>query len=78
MSNANVSTKVASRAAVTKAVILVTGASSGFGRPAAEARLADYNAGPCNGFGEQVQKAFAAIVPDDADVAGVADAIVSN
>jgi NAD(P)-dependent dehydrogenase (short-subunit alcohol dehydrogenase family) len=34
------------------------------GRPADEAR------------GEEVQKAFAAIVPDDADVAGVADAIV--
>jgi NAD(P)-dependent dehydrogenase (short-subunit alcohol dehydrogenase family) len=46
------------------------------GRPADEARLAEYEAGPYQGFGEQVQKAFAAIVPDDADVAGVADAIV--
>jgi NAD(P)-dependent dehydrogenase (short-subunit alcohol dehydrogenase family) len=46
------------------------------GRPADEARLAEYEAGPYKGFGEQVQKAFAAIVPDDADVAGVADAIV--
>ena len=46
------------------------------GRPADEARLAEYEAGPYKGFGEEVQKAFAAIVPDDADVAGVADAIV--
>ncbi|MEH2513079.1 NAD(P)-dependent dehydrogenase (short-subunit alcohol dehydrogenase family) [Nitrobacteraceae bacterium AZCC 1564] len=46
------------------------------GRPADEARLAEYEAGPYKGFGEQVQKAFAAIVPDDADVTGVADAIV--
>ena len=46
------------------------------GRPADAARLAEYEAGPYNGFGEEVQQAFAAIVPDDADVAGVADAIV--
>ena len=46
------------------------------GRPADEARLAEYEAGPYKGFGEEVQKAFAAIVPDDADVEGVADAIV--
>jgi NAD(P)-dependent dehydrogenase (short-subunit alcohol dehydrogenase family) len=46
------------------------------GRPADEARLAEYEAGPYQGFGEQVQEAFAAIVPDDADVTGVADAIV--
>src|SRR5882762_8447669 len=46
------------------------------GRPADEARLAEYEAGPYKGFGEEVQKAFVAIVPDDADVAGVADAIV--
>src|SRR6202034_2602035 len=46
------------------------------GRPADEARLAEYEAGPYKGFGEQVQQAFAAIVPDDADVSGVADAIV--
>jgi NAD(P)-dependent dehydrogenase (short-subunit alcohol dehydrogenase family) len=46
------------------------------GHPADAARLADYEAGPYKGFGEQVQKAFAAIVPDDADVAGVADRIV--
>jgi NAD(P)-dependent dehydrogenase (short-subunit alcohol dehydrogenase family) len=47
------------------------------GRPADEARLAEYEAeGPYKGFGEEVQKAFAAIVPDDADPRGVADAIV--
>jgi NAD(P)-dependent dehydrogenase (short-subunit alcohol dehydrogenase family) len=46
------------------------------GRPADAARLAEYEAGPYRGFGEEVQKAFAAIVPDDADVAGVANAIV--
>jgi NAD(P)-dependent dehydrogenase (short-subunit alcohol dehydrogenase family) len=46
------------------------------GRPADEARLAEYEAGPYRGFGEQVQKAFADIVPEDADVTGVAEAIV--
>ena len=46
------------------------------GHPADEARLAEYEAGPYAGFGEQVQKAFAAIVPEDADVTKVADAIV--
>jgi len=47
------------------------------GRPADEARAAEYEAGPYAGFGGQVQKAFAEIVPDDADAAGVADAIVA-
>jgi TCP-1/cpn60 chaperonin family len=37
------------------------------GRPADEARAAEYDAGPHKDFGDQVQKAFAAIVPDDAD-----------
>ena len=46
------------------------------GHPADEARLAEYEAGPYAGFGEQVQKAFAAIVSEDADVTQVADAIV--
>ncbi len=45
------------------------------GRPADEARLAEYEAGPYAGFGEQVQKAFAEIVPDDADPAPVAEMI---
>jgi hypothetical protein len=46
------------------------------GRPADETRLAEYEAGSYKGFGEQVQKAFAEIVPDDADPSGVAGAIV--
>jgi NAD(P)-dependent dehydrogenase (short-subunit alcohol dehydrogenase family) len=46
------------------------------GTPADEAVAAEYEAGPYAGFGAQVQKAFAEIVPDDADAAQVADAIV--
>jgi NAD(P)-dependent dehydrogenase (short-subunit alcohol dehydrogenase family) len=47
------------------------------GHPADTARLADYEEnGPYKGFGARVQAAFANIVPDDADVQGVADAIV--
>ncbi|MFC3078704.1 SDR family oxidoreductase [Phenylobacterium terrae] len=46
------------------------------GRPADEARLAEYEAGPYSGFGELVQAAFADLVPEDADPAGVAERIV--
>lgn len=46
------------------------------GRPADAARLAEYEAGPYKGFGDEVLKAFAAIVPDDADPTGVADEMV--
>ncbi|MEZ2128579.1 MULTISPECIES: SDR family oxidoreductase [unclassified Sinorhizobium] len=46
------------------------------GQPADKARVAEYEAGPYAGFGEQVQEAFAAIVPPDADASTVADAIV--
>jgi len=46
------------------------------GKPADEARAAEYEEGPYAGFGEEVQKAFAAIVPPDADAALVGDAIV--
>ena len=46
------------------------------GKPADTARVAEYEAGPYAGFGEQVQKAFAAIVPADTDASAVADAIV--
>ena len=46
------------------------------GRPADQARAAEYEAGPFKGFEEQLQQAFADIVPDDADPARVADAIV--
>jgi NAD(P)-dependent dehydrogenase (short-subunit alcohol dehydrogenase family) len=47
------------------------------GRPSDATRLDAYEAaGPYQGFGAQVQKAFAEIVPDDADPRGVADLIV--
>src|SRR3954465_3071408 len=46
------------------------------GHPADTARLAEYEAGPTKGLAEEVDKAFAAIVPPDADVSAVADAIV--
>src|SRR6202051_313997 len=48
------------------------------GSPADKARVAEYEAGPYAGFGEQVQKAFAAIVPPEADASLVADAIVGG
>jgi hypothetical protein len=47
------------------------------GRPADAGRAEEYEAGPYTGFGEQVRKAFAAIVPPDADVITVAEAIVN-
>ena len=46
------------------------------GSPADRARVAEYEAGPYAGFGEQIQKAFAAIVPPEADASSVADTIV--
>jgi hypothetical protein len=46
------------------------------GKPADEAAISEYDKGPSAGFGEQVRKAFAAIVPPDADASAVADAIV--
>jgi len=47
------------------------------GSPADTGRLAEYeNSGPYAGFGGQVQKAFAEIVPADADPQGVATRIV--
>jgi NAD(P)-dependent dehydrogenase (short-subunit alcohol dehydrogenase family) len=63
--------------------IIVPGAFTGgtnhfahSGSPADRARVAEYEAGPYAGFGEQIQKAFAAIVPPEADASAVADAIV--
>jgi NAD(P)-dependent dehydrogenase (short-subunit alcohol dehydrogenase family) len=48
------------------------------GSPADRERLAQYEEeGPYKGFGAQVQKAFAEIVPADADPQGVADHIVA-
>jgi NAD(P)-dependent dehydrogenase (short-subunit alcohol dehydrogenase family) len=46
------------------------------GHPDDAERVAEYEAGPYAGFGERVQSAFADIVPDDADPASVADAVV--
>jgi NAD(P)-dependent dehydrogenase (short-subunit alcohol dehydrogenase family) len=45
------------------------------GVPADKQRLAEYEAGPYRGYGKKIQEAFAAIVPDDADVGAVAEAI---
>jgi NAD(P)-dependent dehydrogenase (short-subunit alcohol dehydrogenase family) len=63
--------------------IIVPGAFTGgtnhfahAGSPADNARVAEYEAGPYAGFAEQVRKGFASIVPPDADVSAVADAIV--
>jgi len=46
------------------------------GAPVDKATFAQYDEGPYAGFGEQIQQAFAAIVPPDADASLVADAIV--
>jgi NAD(P)-dependent dehydrogenase (short-subunit alcohol dehydrogenase family) len=63
--------------------IIVPGAFTGgtnhfahSGRPADTARLAEYEAGPTKGLGDEILKAFAAIVPPDADASGVSEAIV--
>ena len=63
--------------------IIVPGAFTGgtnhfahAGSPADKARAAEYEAGPYAGFADQVFKGFASIVPPDADVDAVADAIV--
>jgi NAD(P)-dependent dehydrogenase (short-subunit alcohol dehydrogenase family) len=46
------------------------------GSPADKARVAEYEAGPYKGFADAVLKGFSSIVPPDANVEGVADAIV--
>jgi len=63
--------------------IIVPGAFTGgtnhfanSGRPEDQARVAEYEAGPYQGFGDQVMKSLASIAPPDADVSAVADAIV--
>jgi NAD(P)-dependent dehydrogenase (short-subunit alcohol dehydrogenase family) len=63
--------------------IIVPGAFTGgthhfanAGSPNDKARSAEYEAGPYKGFADQVLKGFASIVPADADVSAVADAIV--
>jgi NAD(P)-dependent dehydrogenase (short-subunit alcohol dehydrogenase family) len=45
------------------------------GHPADTARAAEYNAGPYANYANKIMKAFAVIVPADADVAMVGDAI---
>jgi NAD(P)-dependent dehydrogenase (short-subunit alcohol dehydrogenase family) len=45
------------------------------GKPADEARMAEYETGPYAGFGKQIQEAFGRLVPDDADPGAVAGAI---
>jgi NAD(P)-dependent dehydrogenase (short-subunit alcohol dehydrogenase family) len=63
--------------------IIVPGAFTGgtnhfahAGAPDDKARAAEYEAGPYAGFADQVREGFASIVPADADVSAVADAIV--
>jgi NAD(P)-dependent dehydrogenase (short-subunit alcohol dehydrogenase family) len=63
--------------------IIVPGAFTGgtnhsahAGSPADKARVAEYEAGPYKGFVDDVLKGFSSIVPPDANVEGVADAIV--
>ena len=63
--------------------IIVPGAFTGgtnhfahAGSPADKVRVAEYEAGPYKGFADEVLKGFASIVPPDANVEGVADAIV--
>lgn len=46
------------------------------GTPADAARAAEYENGPYAGFGDQIQQAFGAIVPPDADAGQVAEEIV--
>lgn len=46
------------------------------GRPDDQARVAEYEAGPYKNFSEELQVKLAGTVPDDADPAAVADAIV--
>jgi NAD(P)-dependent dehydrogenase (short-subunit alcohol dehydrogenase family) len=63
--------------------IIVPGAFTGgtnhfahAGSPDDKARVAEYEAGPYKNFADDVLKGFAKIVPPDANVEGVADAIV--
>jgi NAD(P)-dependent dehydrogenase (short-subunit alcohol dehydrogenase family) len=63
--------------------IIVPGAFTGgtnhfahAGSPADKTRVAEYEMGPYKGFADDVLKGFTSIVPPDANVAAVADAIV--
>src|SRR5438876_8246944 len=44
--------------------------------PSDEERVAEYEAGPYKGFADDIMKGFASIVPREADVSAVAEAIV--
>lgn len=64
--------------------IIVPGAFTGgtnhfahSGRPADKERVAEYEAGPYKNFADDVMKGFASIVPPDADVAVVGEAVVN-
>ena len=64
--------------------IIVPGAFTGgtnhfahAGSPADKERVAEYEAGPYKGFADEIMKGFTAIVPPDADVSAVAEAIVN-
>jgi NAD(P)-dependent dehydrogenase (short-subunit alcohol dehydrogenase family) len=63
--------------------IIVPGAFTGgtnhfahAGSPSDKARVAEYEAGPYQGFADDIMKGFASIVPPEADVAAVAEAMV--
>jgi len=63
--------------------IIVPGAFTGgtnhfahSGTPADQTRVAEYETGPYAGFGDEIMKAFGAILPPDADASSVAEAIV--
>jgi NAD(P)-dependent dehydrogenase (short-subunit alcohol dehydrogenase family) len=63
--------------------IIVPGAFTGgtnhfanAGSPSDKERVAEYEAGPYKGFADDIMKGFASIVPPDADVSAVAEAIV--
>jgi NAD(P)-dependent dehydrogenase (short-subunit alcohol dehydrogenase family) len=63
--------------------IIVPGAFTGgtnhfakAGSPADKERVAKYEAGPYKGFADDIMKGFASIVPPEADVSAVAEAIV--
>jgi len=63
--------------------IIVPGAFTGgtnhfahAGSPSDEERVAEYEAGPYKGFADDIMKGFASIVPPEADVSAVAEAIV--
>jgi NAD(P)-dependent dehydrogenase (short-subunit alcohol dehydrogenase family) len=63
--------------------IIVPGAFTGgtnhfahAGSPSDKSRVAEYEAGPYQGFADDIMKGFTAIVPPEADVSAVAEAIV--